>query len=472
LSDQRKQKRQNRLRNVLFETEFLEARTLLATIPSPVVVNRVDVSNPSVFTDDETDESTPSIAVNPSNPNQVVTSWTVFATDPDPDFIGIGLRMSNNGGASWFNLETPDRRLDPSTSNPVVPFSRITDTSVAFAPDGSFYLLSAQHNDAKSAGAIILARYGNNGGLANETTVYSWNRSAQDQAGAKAVQLPILAIDTTASSFDTANGGNVTNPHVGNIYVTWIGQTPAPSGATNWNELTVELVTSTDGGGTFGNALVLNGGGNFGDQRNTTPRIAVSQGGGGSQPGQVTVVWNDFNSGATADPPFNVIRARQVFGGGATLGTETNVAFPTRVLGNATGGGSIGGAPPPVALRLLRVGRRRAGLGHPGQPQQHLLRGHPVYPWHLRDGAVHQLGSQWGHVAGVRQNERRESRCCPDPEISLRGPGVPRYVPATHRPYLGCQPQRPRLRPGHQPRRVCLVEFPQRQPRKHRRGQH
>ena len=184
---------------------------------------------------------------------------------------------------------TPARRLDPSITNPPTLFTRITDASVAFARDGSFYLLTVQHNDANSAGAVILARYSAGGGLSNENTIYSWNRSAQNQSGAKAVQLPVLAVDNTAPNI---------NPHSGNVYVAWIGQTPAPSGATNWNELTVELVSSTNSGATFGTALVLNSGGNFGAQRNTTPRIAVSQGGGGSQPGQVTVVWDDFNTGA------------------------------------------------------------------------------------------------------------------------------------------------------------------------------
>ena len=224
-------------------------------------------------------------------------------------------------------------------------YSRITDASVAFARDGSFYLLTVQHNDGNTAGEVVLARYSSSGSLANETTVYAWNRSATNQGGAKAVQLPILAVDNTAPSFPTSSGTQ-TNSHVGNVYVAWIGQTPAPSGATNWNELTVELTTSTDSGATFGNALVLNSGGNFGDQRNTTPRIAVSQGGGGSQAGQVTVVWDDFNSGATADPPVSFVRARQVLNGGTSLGVQSNVATTVRVLGNATGGGTIAGPTP------------------------------------------------------------------------------------------------------------------------------
>ena len=237
--------RKARLRRAFLENESLEARTLLATIPTPAVIGRVDISNPSGITDDHSNESTPSIAVDPMDSRHLASAWTEFDTDPDPDFIGVGLRMSNNGGATWATLSVPDRRIDPSTSNPAVPYSRITDASVAFARDGSFYLLTVQHNDGNTAGEVVLARYSSSGSLANETTVYAWNRSATNQGGAKAVQLPILAVDNTAPSFPTSSGTQ-TNSHVGNVYVAWIGQTPAPSGATNWNELTVELTTSTD----------------------------------------------------------------------------------------------------------------------------------------------------------------------------------------------------------------------------------
>ena len=57
--------RKTRLRRAFLENESLEARTLLATIPTPAVISRVDVSNPSGITDDHSNESTPSIAVDP-----------------------------------------------------------------------------------------------------------------------------------------------------------------------------------------------------------------------------------------------------------------------------------------------------------------------------------------------------------------------------------------------------------------------
>ena len=321
--------------------EGLEPRTLLATIPAPAVIGLANASNTSPGANDNSSESTPSIAVNPNNPNHLVSSWLRFDTDSDPDTIEIQARMSTDGGASWTTLSVPGRRTDPSNDDGD-PYPNIDNASVAFARDGSFYLLALQHN-GDTAGELVLRRYNSAGVAQATTTPYAWNRDVVDDA--TAVRLPVLAVDATAPSFTDPDdaSGDVTNPHSGNVYVAYIGETPAPDGATNWNPLTVDLIRSTDQGATFGPRLVLNQGSNFGDQRNTRPRIAVSQGGGGAQPGQVTVVWDDFGSGANSDPPFSVIRTRQVFDGGTTLGTQSNVATVQTVLGNEAGGGTLGG---------------------------------------------------------------------------------------------------------------------------------
>src|SRR4051812_17744334 len=74
--------RKARLRRAFLENEALEARTLLATIPTPAVVGRFDVSNPSGTTDDHSNESTPSIAVDPSDSSHLVSAWTRYDTTP------------------------------------------------------------------------------------------------------------------------------------------------------------------------------------------------------------------------------------------------------------------------------------------------------------------------------------------------------------------------------------------------------
>ena len=85
----------------------LEPRILLATIPTPAVISRVNVSNPFGITDDNSDESTPSITVDPQNSSHLASAWTRFDTDPTPALIGVDVSMSANGGASWTPLATP-----------------------------------------------------------------------------------------------------------------------------------------------------------------------------------------------------------------------------------------------------------------------------------------------------------------------------------------------------------------------------
>ena len=331
--------------------ESLEERCLLATIPAPMVLDQVDISNPFEITDDETDESTPSIAVDPNNPQNLVASWTEFNADiDDPNFqVSVRLARSNDGGQNWTRIGTPGRRIDPSTGDNPAPYPTLADASVAFAPNGDFYMLELQHN-AQTSGDLILARYSPGGALQSTATVYRWNRSAQGQNLAPAVMLPILAVDNTEARYTDPDDptANVVNPHVGNVYVAYIEDTPPDGSPPNYNRETVELLRSTDGGSTFTQPTTntlgsLNPGGNFGNQSNTTPRIAVSQGGGGSQPGQVTVVWDDFDSGANADPPRSFVRARQVLNGGATLGASSTIASTPTVRGNLAGGGTVGG---------------------------------------------------------------------------------------------------------------------------------
>ena len=324
-----KKNRKSRLRRSALEAS--RASDLAGYHPHPALISRVDVSNPFGNTDDNSDESTPSIAVDPQNSNHLVSAWTRFDTDPDPDFIGVDLSMSVNGGASWTTLSPPARRLDPSNTTTPTPFSRITDASVAFALDGSFYLLSLQHNDGNTAGAVILSHYDSGGGGRTDTTVYAWNRSATNQSGAKAIQLPVMA----------------DNRHQHGRRQRLHRLDRSDPGAVGSHELEradgrVGPVHSTD----FSNPLVLNAGA-------TSATSGIRLRGSPSARGAAAVNRGRSRwSGTTSTPvprptrPFSIIKARQVFNGGTTLGEQTNVAFPTRVRGNATGGGTIGGPTP------------------------------------------------------------------------------------------------------------------------------
>jgi len=78
--------------------EGLEPRTLLSTLP-PAIIDQSNLSGGG--SRDNSDESAPSIAVNPMNPDQVVATWTQFDTDlPDDSQVFVRARVSLDGGAS------------------------------------------------------------------------------------------------------------------------------------------------------------------------------------------------------------------------------------------------------------------------------------------------------------------------------------------------------------------------------------
>ena len=301
----------------------------MAVLP-PITRGAVtDLSNSS-FTSPE-NESEPSVAINPSDPSNIAVVWVRYNAgrvgDNDANVEG---KVTFNGGTSWFALTgLASVDFDPATSNPTRVFNRVTDASVAFDRNNNLYVLKNQHAPDYGSGNLELDKYANKGaGAPTATTVYAWNRSATNQSGAKAIYDPVIAVDDSVAYTD---GSSIqTAPYSGNVYIAYMGDTPPPaSPPSTYQRTTIELISSTDGGATFGAPLVLNQGGNFGDQRNAAPKLVVSQGRTGIQAGQVSVVWDDYGTFATANPALSAIRSRQVFNGGTTLGAQTQVALTT-----------------------------------------------------------------------------------------------------------------------------------------------
>src|SRR4051794_40126179 len=100
--------RKSRLRRLALES--LEVRALLSTLPAATILNRVDVSNSTG------DESTPSVAINPSNPQNLASVWV--RNDPSrtgENKVLVEGAISNNSGASWSSFSaTPNILRDPT----------------------------------------------------------------------------------------------------------------------------------------------------------------------------------------------------------------------------------------------------------------------------------------------------------------------------------------------------------------------
>jgi subtilisin-like proprotein convertase family protein len=331
----------------------------MAVLPTPTVTGQVSITSNPNFT--LTNDSAPSIAVDPTNPQRLAAVWTDYDAAiavPEPQITVHGA-TSTDGGQTWTTFSMPFARTDPSSSatNPV-PFAEITDGNVAFDRNHNFYVVTVEHNAANSAGVIMLDKFSFAGAAPTMTikneSIYAWSQAA-------AVR-PTLAVDTNLASFTDTDANGVTrtqtDPTAGNVYVAWatidpnIFNVPAPF----FNANTIKMVASSNGGTSFSGMTTVNEGGpsgNDGIERDTAPRLTISQGRApgtngagdtGVPGGQVSLVWDDFGSGATAfNPPLDLITVNQVNQAANTAG-QTFAATPGGINPAVTGaGGTVPG---------------------------------------------------------------------------------------------------------------------------------
>jgi subtilisin-like proprotein convertase family protein len=180
-------------------------------------------------------------------------------------------------------------------------------------------------------GAIVLQKYSFSGatprnlaapGAGAFSVAYQWVMAATPAS--YPAFTPMLAVDTNVASYtDPQSGVKQTDPYAGNVYVGWSTQMTAPknlAGLGNaFNPNTIQIIGSSDGGTTWGALFFANSGTFFGAAREASPQLVISQGtsDGRVSPGQVTVVWDDFGSGAQANPPFDLVATNAYKGGTA-----------------------------------------------------------------------------------------------------------------------------------------------------------
>jgi subtilisin-like proprotein convertase family protein len=328
----------DRPRSVRLAVENLEERTLLSVLPPPQFTSHADISSFASVSDDQSQESNPSVAVDPSNPNIAVSVWT----RRDPRFQGVRSitegGFTTDGGLTWTPFGFFSNRIDPAqTANPFV-FQDSTDASVAFDRNGFFYVLRSDHqpfsgDPTATRGTIVLDKFDINSGTPvqvdlvtdpnadpfgteNEKIIYQWS-------GADAALTPTLAVDTGVPSYLDSDGSTRTDPFSGNVYVAWSTSDATPFQNTPNNVFfnSIMLVTSSDGGVSFSTAKQIDDTSRVGSDRNVYPRISISQGRPATPgkpaiaPGTVNVVWDEFNLGKNATPPVDFIYYNSASGG-------------------------------------------------------------------------------------------------------------------------------------------------------------
>ena len=306
--------RRGRLQQAIIDT--LENRTLLASVPTAVsydlpvadVGSRLIVNDPQA---PDVDEISPAIAYDPLDPRKIVVATSSAPRGPYAPLIRLG--YSTDGGATWTsNAFTFGGHVDPIAAPAA--FAEATDPSLAFDRLGNVYLVFSEHPALNSyggydSGRIEIAKLDFNGPVPVVTydkPLFRW--AMNGEASHEGAYFPSVVVDNNPLSFtdpDTTavQADGLIDPATGqgNVYVTY---------HTDWNwnpDITehgnsVMLMASHDGGLNFSTASAAN------DRpwmlqdavgQSSYPRMAVSQGtaDGRVQPGQLTVVWDDYTNG-------------------------------------------------------------------------------------------------------------------------------------------------------------------------------
>ena len=316
-----KQNRKTRFRRALIESEFLESRTLLATIPAATATGApVNLSNLGSVANNGNANS-PSVVVDPYDSQKLFAVWGVDLStlSPVPHTTAVVEgAYSSNDGSTWTSLgqSVANPQLDVATinANPPTAYTQVTDPSVAFDGQGNVYVLSLQSSGAAD-GELYLTKLnfsGANANLVSSQTIYQW------VTGSDAATSPTLAVD---SSLANPPAGGSVDPHANNVYIAWASidtepANPNPYSGSGFNPNRAELVVGTPVASPSGSeeplafspVTTVNAGGNFGPQDNSHPQLVINQ----NQNGQITVAWDDFGSGAKASPPIDFLRSNLV----------------------------------------------------------------------------------------------------------------------------------------------------------------
>lgn len=356
--------RKARARRVALES--LEPRALMAVLPlSPlkdpqILIDKTGFDNGRVLPDPTNfnnpgNASSPQIVVNRYDPAKIVAVWTDHDVrgGPEPEYVVRGA-YSTNYGTTWTALPgLPNVRFDPSSDpNNPHPYDRVSRPTVAWDGADNFYVLEIQQSaDIVTAGDVILKPYSFSGAApvgGPEVTIWQWDRTAEVPI-VKAIRDASLAVDDNLASYtDPITGQTLTNAGANRVYIAWETDEPVPTGFTPaafWNFNTVELLTSTNNGQTF-SAPITNIGAVHPNGRSdyrsaAAPRLTVTQGrapgtlsanDAGVVGGQITVVFDDFNSAGNLDnapTAVDVIRAATFTpnASGTVAGTVSTVGF-------------------------------------------------------------------------------------------------------------------------------------------------
>lgn len=193
------------------------ASTAPTAASGSTVATNIRVSNDGYLAHSE-----PMVAINPSNPLNLV-GGSKFFTNPAHYRFQIGTYTSFDGGCTW----TDNGVLPGFASNELT-----SDVSVAFGPDNRVYV-AVLYNSANDSGIAVSTSTDSGKTFGEPVRVYD------NPTGEVFSDKPWIAVDMTSG------------PYRGSVYVVWSYDYGSGCGYDNACKQSLGFVHSTDGGKTF-----------------------------------------------------------------------------------------------------------------------------------------------------------------------------------------------------------------------------
>lgn len=305
--------------------------TALALVPSALGVHAVDGADVKVTNDNNNvDGGTPNpsfdaqnrqsneatIAISPANPSIVAAGANDYRMVTVTADVWLGVYVSANGGATWFNTFVPGFPGDTSPSGLASPLAGLDasgDPVVRFDADGNLYVAAIAFNrnfdqpDRPVDNLVYVAKYdytpGSPGGTSTPTSAgnppnFTYAGTAVVDRGAVGFAVPgavgfagtftdkeWLETDTFASS-----------PCEGSVYVAHTNFHASGSSP-------IMFSRSTDGGVTFTHPKVVSTGGSSGTPQNQGADLAVAP------DGTIYLAYTAFQGGGNSVNGIAIVRS-------------------------------------------------------------------------------------------------------------------------------------------------------------------
>jgi hypothetical protein len=123
-------------------------------------------------------ETEPYIAVNPTNPNNMIAAWHQDRWN-NGAAQGLGAAYTLDGGLSWTPVNVPFTRCSGAAPRSAGAYARASDPWVSFSPDGSAHFMALAADDPVNANGMLSAT-SRDGGRTWEPVVVIKRNPAQD----------------------------------------------------------------------------------------------------------------------------------------------------------------------------------------------------------------------------------------------------------------------------------------------------